>query len=110
MANRNHMQVVPNGRWARARWLDEHFPKILQEMPYDGGLSAIAQLERRLFPPAPLMPLDPTCPECGRETEEGTVERSADRQCYRIRYDCGHVLELTEEEISQKLRGDGRAA
>lgn len=108
MANRAHMQAIPEGPWARARWLEAQFDRVLQEIPMRDGLERLAEFEQKLFPRRNFLPLDPTCPECGQETEDGTVDRLGD--VFRITYDCGHVLELTELELHERLRVDGRPA
>lgn len=108
MANRNRMPFVPNGRYDRARWVEENLVRVLHQIPLCAGMEGLARMEQSLFPKPNRMPLDPTCPECGHETDDGTVERCDD--VFRVRYDCGHVLELTLEQLNARLEIRGRAA
>lgn len=103
MANRNHMLMVPPDPFARAVWLEEHMDVVLRTIEMDSGLERFAELEAQLFPRRRVLPLDPKCPECGHETEDGSVERSGD--AFRVIYDCGHVLELSAAELESRLHG-----
>jgi lysyl-tRNA synthetase class I len=106
--NRNHMSIIPIERWARARWLEENLDQVLGSLPMDSGMERLAAFEAYLFPPPNYMPLDPTCPECGVETEDGTVESAGD--LFHVTYDCGHTLELTRADLQARLQPHGRAA
>lgn len=107
MPDRAHMMEVPEGGFPRAAWLDENLSRLLETLPLHEGWSAIARAERVLFPDPRILPLDPRCPTCGQETEDGRVSRSPDTETYLIHYDCGHVLELTRAELESRL---GRSA
>ena len=107
MANRNHMQVVPIDRFERAEWMDARLHKLLRQRPLAAGIQGLAQLEEQVFPRPCVLPLDPACPECGLETEDGSVQRVGD--LFRIFYDCGHWFEVTEVALQGRMR-DGRNA
>lgn len=107
MANRNHMQVVPIDPFERAEWLDQRLDKLLRQRPLAAGIQGLADLEEQVFPRPCVLPLDPACPECGRETEDGSVQRVGD--LFRVVYDCGHAFDVTEAELQSRMR-DGRDA
>lgn len=108
MPSRRDMLCAPEGRWDRAQWIDENMPIHLAHLPLTReGWGEVAKLERHLFPPPMTAflggPLDPTCPACGIETDEGTVERVG--QLFRVHYQtCGCVYDLTEEQLRSRVR------
>ena len=81
MPNRNDMECVPEGRWARARWAEANLDRILENIPFHCGWEGLSTFEAKLFPTSRKgvqLQLDPTCPTCGIETEMGTVERDGE--------------------------------
>ena len=104
MANRAHMEAIPPGRFERVLWLDEKLDKVLAEIPLHFGLEGLAAFEAQLFPRRQHLPLDPACPVCGVETDEGAIERQGAE--FIVRYEsCGHVLIMTEGEIEARCAG-----
>lgn len=110
MPSRRDMLVAPHGLFERATWLDETLGRHMLHVPLDAGWAGIARLEAKVFPKPVSEYLDgtfdPTCPECGVETEEGTVERGA--SSWRVSYGC-HAFDMTEEQLLARVRraGDG---
>ncbi len=109
MPSRADQLCVPEGRWERAAWLDEHFDRLLAGVALDpGGWAGVARLEGTLFPKAVSDylggRLDPACPECGMECDEGTVERVG--PVFRVDYGC-HAFEMTEEQLRSRVRHAG---
>ncbi len=112
MPSRADMLCPPAGAFERAAWLDENLPQLLRGIPLAtarGGWAGVAQLEGALFPRVPLASqalggeLDPACPACGVETDDGVVERAG--ELFRVTYrSCGHVSELTEAELRARVR------
>lgn len=99
-----HRQLcVPRNLYERALWIDEELPYLLGRVPMHLGLGGVQRLEATFFPKqAPIVPLDPKCPTCGMETDDGQVERIGDR--YRVVFDsCGHVLDMTASELESRL-------
>ena len=103
MPNVNRDLVVPGDRFARARWLDENLPEFLKRAPLHLGIAGVREIERQIFPS--VVPLDPTCPQCGVETDDGRVELDDLRQVYRVTFEsCGHVLEMTRAELEARCQ------
>ncbi len=107
MPNRAHMEVPPANRFERAEWLDERLPRMLTRIPMELGWGGVAALEREVFPSVQSDflggTLDPACPACGVETEEGTFERVG--ELWRVTYrSCGDVFDLTESELRARVR------
>lgn len=113
MPSRADQLCVPERRSDRAAWIDEHLPELLRGVPLQGdGWGGVARLERTIFPPQVSTflggPLDPTCPTCGVETDEGTVQRVG--ELFRVTYQtCGCVYDLTEEQLRSRVRHAGPA-
>lgn len=105
MASRNRMMVAPVDRFQRAAWLEETLPKHLSHVALERGWEGLAELESRIFPKLAKDflggPLDPTCPSCGVETDEGTVAGNGDT--FRVDYGC-HVFQMTEEQLRSRVR------
>lgn len=104
MPNHNRQIPVPADPYERAIWLDERLPQLLRRVPLHSGFSGVADIERTFFPRRNILPLDPTCPICGVETDDGRVDRNPETEIYTVHYDCGHVLELTAQELEGRLR------
>ncbi len=108
MPNRSEMLCPPVGRYARAAWLDEHLPDLLRGIPLSsmrGGWAVVGQLERTLFPNRASDflggELDPACPACGVETDEGSVSRQgAD---FLVAYGC-HTVVMSEAELRARVK------
>lgn len=99
-----HRQLaVPRNLYERALWIDEELPELMRRVPMHLGIQGVAHIESAFFPKhAPIVPLDPTCPTCGVETDDGQVERIGD--VYRVAFEsCGHVLEMTAAELESRL-------
>jgi hypothetical protein len=94
------MLCVPEGDFARAAWLSEHWEQILKEVPLARaaqGWGTVADLEAAIFPRPEIVPLDPACPVCGVETDDGSIERIGDQ--FRVSYQsCGHVVVMSASE------------
>lgn len=108
MPNRNDMDVVPRDVFERAEWVEGQLPKMFRMIPLHLGLGGFAELEAKLFPRSQFLPLDPECPECGEQTEDGRVERAGEH--WRVVYDCGHVILFTAEDLQARVQAHGRSA
>lgn len=101
MANRSRMDMIPPGIWERAEWLDERLHRMLREIPLHFGLQGISDLEAELFPRRHHLPLDPRCPLCGIETDDGSIERRGDE--FRVLYhSCGHESVMSAAELEAR--------
>lgn len=100
MPNINRELAVPTNRFERALWLDETLPCLLARVPLHAGLAGVAELEASFFPQS--LPLDPTCPVCGVETDEGRVDLRDG--VYHVRFEsCGHELCLSRAELEARM-------
>lgn len=100
MPSRADLLCVPESPFERAEWASAHWIDLIRSAPLSRareGWAVVADLEAELFPAPNVVPLDPACPECGVETEEGTIELEGD--AYRVSYGCGHVFLMTTEQI-----------
>lgn len=103
MANRSRMQTPPADLFERAEWLDTHLPRALAQIPLHLGMQGVAGFEAQVFPQrVPTIGLDPACPQCGVETDEGTVEQEGER--FRVSYgSCGHVFLVSPDELRARV-------
>ena len=118
MPNRAHMQAPPEEPFARARWFDARWEGLLRHIPLTEaprGWAALGDLERRVFPPSrPYTArewlggsLDPACPACGVETEDGTVELTEDGRFHVVFQSCGHEFLVSEADLRARVRHAG---
>lgn len=114
MPSRADMPCVPEGAWNRSAWLEENLRLVLEQIPMALGWAGIARMEQQFFPRTPLVrdalggPLDPTCPACGLETDEGTVKREG--KAFLVSYQsCGHEIVMTAHELEQRIRHAGES-
>lgn len=112
MPNKDRQGVIPEGRFERAAWVEEHLPTLLESVPLQYSWAGVAELERQLF--SSLAKdflgghLDPVCPACGVATEQGTVARAG--EYWRVTYQsCGDVFDWTEAELQSRVRRAGDA-
>ena len=111
------MLCPPLNLFERARWVDANLPALLEGIPLAAardGWSAVSKLEAQIFPGSSGSDwlhggiLDPTCPACGVETDEGTVARAGD--VFHVTYQtCGHVLEMDDADLRARVRHAGHA-
>ena len=106
MPKRTRQLVAPQGSFERARFIERNWLEMLKRHPLSReGWDAVGYMEDRLFPRP--IGLDPRCPQCGVETEEGTVERRGDS--FEVRYGCGHTLVMSQLELQQRMQHDSHA-
>lgn len=98
MASRASQLMVPEDPFERAEWLSTHWLELLAGTPLSAeGWGVVARLEREIFPRAAVaVDMDPACPQCGVETDDGTVERIAPGMVRVSYFTCGHSFEVSD--------------
>jgi hypothetical protein len=103
MPSRADLLCVPTGIFDRARWVAEHWPELIEDFPLSGqGWSCVSALEEHLFARV-VRELDPACPVCGVETEDGSFQRHPEG--FRVSYEsCGHSVLMSAVELEGRMR------
>ena len=103
MPNANQQTCVPKNLFERAVWIEHQLPELIARIPMHLGIAGVSRIEELFFPKAPpIIPLDPTCPKCGLETDDGRVQRVG--ESFQVVYEtCGHVVEMTAAELEPRL-------